>query len=151
MNEANLHDANLRGAQMENANLRDTKLESASLRLANLRGARLTGTQLINANLKYVDLKGARMDGATNLRGAHFQGAALKDSDYSSVTWEQAQIDQSFGDASVLLPDEIQRPRHWSIGKLDENTYNKALARWRRDPEKYMRPPNLVSTSAKPQ
>ena len=55
-------DANLRGADLINANLSGANLSGANLINANLRGANLSGANLINANLSYADLSGANID-----------------------------------------------------------------------------------------
>ena len=68
---ANLTDANLRGADLGGANLTDANLGGANLRGANLRGADLGG-----ANLRGADLEGA------NLTGANLRGADLEDEFY---------------------------------------------------------------------
>lgn len=59
----------------ERANLRGADLEGADLRYANLKGADLEG-----AYLRYADLRGADLEGA-NLRGAYLEGAYLEDAD----------------------------------------------------------------------
>ena len=62
--------ADLRGANLIDANLID----------ANLRGADLSDANLIDANLRGADLSDANLSGA-NLRGADLRGADLSDSD----------------------------------------------------------------------
>ncbi|EIX0428128.1 pentapeptide repeat-containing protein [Salmonella enterica] len=65
---ADLCDANLRGADLRDANLCD----------ANLRGANLRDANLCDANLRGANLRGANLYGA-NLRGANLYGADLPD------------------------------------------------------------------------
>jgi uncharacterized protein YjbI with pentapeptide repeats len=66
--------ANLRGANLEGADLRRANLEGADLEGANLRGADLEGADLRGANLRGAYLRGADLRGA-NLRGAYLYGA----------------------------------------------------------------------------
>jgi hypothetical protein len=66
---ADLIDANLIGADLIGANLRDADLRGADLIGANLRDADLRGANLIDANLRGADLRGADLIDA-NLRGA---------------------------------------------------------------------------------
>ncbi|EAV2544410.1 pentapeptide repeat-containing protein [Salmonella enterica subsp. enterica serovar Cotham] len=65
--------ADLRGADLRNANLYGADLRGADLRNANLYGADLRGADLRNANLYGADLRNA------NLRGANLRGANLPD------------------------------------------------------------------------
>ncbi|EBV8003425.1 pentapeptide repeat-containing protein [Salmonella enterica subsp. enterica serovar Braenderup] len=85
---ANLCDADLRGANLCGANLCDADLRGADLRGANLCGANLCGADLCGANLCDADLRGANLCGANlcgadlcgaNLCGADLRGADLRD------------------------------------------------------------------------
>jgi uncharacterized protein YjbI with pentapeptide repeats len=69
--DADLSDADLRGANLSGADLRDADLSGANLSGANLRGADLSGADLNGANLRGADLNGA------NLRGADLSDAEL--------------------------------------------------------------------------
>ncbi|EAR7288923.1 pentapeptide repeat-containing protein [Salmonella enterica] len=73
LRNANLYGADLRGADLRNANLYGADLRGADLRNANLYGADLRGADLRNANLYGADLRNA------NLRGANLRGANLPD------------------------------------------------------------------------
>ena len=72
--EADLYKADLRGANLYEANLRDANLCGANLRDANLRGADLCGANLYEADLREANLRGADLCGA-NLRDANLCGA----------------------------------------------------------------------------
>ena len=83
---ADLRDANLRGANLHNANLRDANLRGANLHNANLHNANLRGANLRNANLCDADLHNANLRNANlcdadlhnaNLYGADLYGADL--------------------------------------------------------------------------
>ena len=76
--DADLRDANLRDANLCGANLRDANLRSANLSGANLRDADLRCANLCGANLYGADLRGADLRGA-NLYGADLRGANLRD------------------------------------------------------------------------
>ena len=77
---ANLRGANLCGANLRDANLRDADLRDADLRGANLRDANLRDANLRDANLRDADLCGANLCGA-GLRDADLCGAGLRDAD----------------------------------------------------------------------
>ena len=79
---ANLHEANLRGADLygadlREANLRGADLYGANLHEANLHEANLRGVNLHEANLHEADLRGADLREA-NMRGADLYGANLQ-------------------------------------------------------------------------
>ena len=60
---ANLQDANLWGANLRSANLQDANLRSANLQDANLRSANLQDANLWGANLQDANLRGANLRG----------------------------------------------------------------------------------------
>ena len=77
---ANLCDADLRGANLRDANLCDADLRGANLRGANLRGANLRDANLCDADLRGANLRGANLRDA-NLCGANLCGANLRGAD----------------------------------------------------------------------
>ncbi|EBT6253263.1 pentapeptide repeat-containing protein [Salmonella enterica] len=79
--DANLCGANLRDANLCGANLCDADLRGADLFDADLRGADLRGADLRGANLCDADLRGA------DLRGADLRGANLCDADLPDLTF----------------------------------------------------------------
>ena len=66
---ANLSGANLRWADLSEANLSEANLSGADLRWASLSGADLRGANLRGADLRWASLSGANLSGA-DLRGA---------------------------------------------------------------------------------
>ncbi|WZX60004.1 pentapeptide repeat-containing protein [Salmonella enterica subsp. diarizonae serovar 58:r:z53] len=91
LRDANLRGANLRGADLYDANLRDADLRGANLYGANLRGADLYGANLYDANLRDANLRGANLRGAdlygANLRGADLRGADLYGANLPDLTF----------------------------------------------------------------
>ena len=73
---ANLHNANLSGADLRGADFHGANLHNADLSSANLRGADFHGANLHNANLSGADFYGANLLNA-NLRGADLHNADL--------------------------------------------------------------------------
>ncbi|MCA0206715.1 MAG: pentapeptide repeat-containing protein [Proteobacteria bacterium] len=149
---AHMEGANLTHARLENtdfafARMRWANLERSRLDGANLCDARLEGTSFWRARLAGVYLSEARMSDRTNLKHAIFQGVGLQSVDWSSVKISQEQVDASFGDRSVILPDTLTRPRHWPDWALPQQakdggpTYDSELAKWRADPASYTPPP----------
>ncbi|EHZ3910447.1 pentapeptide repeat-containing protein [Salmonella enterica] len=78
---ANLRGANLCDADMRDANLCGADLCDADLRGANLRDADLCGADLRDANLRNANLRNA------NLRGANLRGADLRDANLPDLTF----------------------------------------------------------------
>jgi hypothetical protein len=89
LTEADLSGANLTGANLTNADLTNANLTGADLTRTNLRGAFLRGANLTRASLIRANLRGAFLDEHydrflnkyfyTDLTGADFTGATLKD------------------------------------------------------------------------
>jgi uncharacterized protein YjbI with pentapeptide repeats len=104
-----LDNANLRGA-----NLADADLDYISMEGANMRYTHLVGTDLSNANLSNVDLGRAYFDNV-DLSGANLNGTDLSVVDLRDVRGlTQDQIDEATGDDSTQLPDDLERPTNWS-------------------------------------
>ena len=80
LRDANLYGADLRGADLRDAYLRGAYLRGADLYGANLRGAYLRGADLLDANLYGAYLRDANLRGA-NLCGADLRGANLYGAD----------------------------------------------------------------------
>ena len=78
--KANLWDADLRGANLRDADLRDADLRGANLWDADLRGANLRDANLWDADLRDANLRDANLWDA-DLRGADLRGADLRDAD----------------------------------------------------------------------
>ncbi len=90
--------ANLFGANLRGANLSDADLRCANLFGANLRGANLSDADLRCANLSNADLFGANLRGANlsdaNLRNADLRCADLRNADLCRADLCEASIDQ---------------------------------------------------------
>ncbi|EJF9768253.1 pentapeptide repeat-containing protein [Salmonella enterica] len=108
---ANLFDANLRGADLRGANLFDADLRGANLCGANLFGADLRGANLFDANLFDADLRGADLRGANlfdaNLCGADLRGANLFDADLRGADLRGANLfDADLPDLTFVILGE---------------------------------------------
>ncbi|MCF3974057.1 pentapeptide repeat-containing protein [Paracoccus salsus] len=157
LNGARLEGATLVGARLQGANLLGARLDGADLRMARLDGAelwwaRLDGAFLWKARLEGAELWRARLQGAnlrmvrlvcTSLGASAWDGAALKEVDLSSaseVTREQVQ--SSFGDASVILPDHLRPPPgHWPDWNLGIQEFDDQWRLWQADRANYRPPP----------
>jgi uncharacterized protein YjbI with pentapeptide repeats len=98
---ANLSSVDMTEARLKGANLTEANLSGADLSRANLSAAHLSAAQLIAADLA-----------AANLRGASLLAADLR----RAKNLTQEQINLAYGDEHTKLPDDLQRPAHWSKG-----------------------------------
>lgn len=140
---ANLTKINLKNvygvlAKFEGANLSYANFDKAYITVANFDGANLSNAQLSNADISYCSFRGADFsdayfDEATDLTNSDFKGAALRETDLSTLTISVQQLEQMFGDATVILPHgkgpkDPEWPSHWSKEELDFNDFPK---QWR--------------------
>ncbi len=124
LSDAHLEGADLWHAKLEDATLFRSHMERAILMDADLDGALLQGTYLEGTNLHSASLRGAllasiHISPATNFSNADLTCAGFWDVDCSSTEITQEQVDMVFGDASVTLPDRINRPPHWTHERLN--------------------------------
>ncbi|MCE5334936.1 MAG: pentapeptide repeat-containing protein [Desulfobacteraceae bacterium] len=92
LERANLHSAILMGTNLEGANLFRVKANVANMSLANLRSANLRETALVGTNLARADLEEADLDGA-DLEGANLQGCNLRRARLTNVNLKLASFD----------------------------------------------------------
>jgi uncharacterized protein YjbI with pentapeptide repeats len=137
LTHARLDQANLNAAKLTNARSDYADFAGASLTRANLDGASLRFTTLSNADLEAADLSGAdlahtRLDQA-NLSAANFTNARLDYADFAGANLTKAnlcgaslhhvknltaaQIEDSIGSASTILPPHLQGSVSWSVAK----------------------------------
>jgi uncharacterized protein YjbI with pentapeptide repeats len=143
---AKLQGAELIGAQMQEADLRWAQMQRAELNRAHLQGADLRGAQIQEANLSWTEMQGALLTGSeeepSSLQSTSFKGSdtsllAIKHVNFSGAKdISQQQINQMFGDTTVIIPDGLHRPCHWAKQDLEfedwvPETNNSFVAHWR--------------------
>lgn len=126
--DANLNGAWLSGVQLRRATLSDAHLDETDLDGADLRGAFLDRAELDGADLSQADLRGANLDRAiltnADLRHASFDGATLTGAIFTdarlnranlakSIGLKPGQLDLAEGDNQTKLPPYIPRPKSW--------------------------------------
>ena len=98
LNNFDLSEANLRGANFSQANLSQ----------ANLRGADFRGVNLSKANLRGADFSQA------NLRGANFSQANLRGANFSQANLSRANLSRAnLIRTKNLTPAQIKSARNW--------------------------------------
>ncbi|NBQ28604.1 MAG: pentapeptide repeat-containing protein [Rhodobacteraceae bacterium] len=116
--------AQLRGAQLNGADLSDAQLNGADLYLARLNEANLIGAQL---------------NGSFGLRFAELRGAWARHLDFTDVTIPREQLHEMFGDASVILPEALQPPpAHWPTVDSFWFDARDEWKSWLQDPDGYV-------------
>lgn len=138
LRRANLSHAELQSARLERANLFRARLERAVLNSARLEWADLSWARLGRANLIEANLSRARLIGSqkavmnlnsTDLKEANFSATALRYVDLSRTDLTKLRnFGDSFGDASVRLPQGTKAPCQWGKGTLNDREY---YGRWR--------------------
>lgn len=84
MAEADLRDADLKGAEIREANLTGADIKNAVLAGVNMRDTDLSETSFINADIVNANLQEANLSGA-NIEKADFTGADLESADLSEA------------------------------------------------------------------
>ena len=85
------------------------------------------------------------MDDATLFEDTVLCGTAMRRVNATSIQISQEQINSTFGDASVILPDDIPRPAHWPDWTLPIHGRHAVQTEWRKwqdNPDGYPVPKN---------
>ena len=114
---ATLHETKLDDVDLGNALLTDADLSGAEIRKANLKGAKIYRAEFFETQLAESDFTESELS-----------GTAFKNVDLRQTVITQGQLDKTFGDGSVKLPDHLQRPDFWPKEDLDWIEFE---ARWR--------------------
>ena len=128
---ANLDRRDLQNVDLRNANLIGAQLQGADLLGAQLQGANLIEAQLQGANLFQAQMQGAELHGAqmsddTNLGGATLRGAAISWADATTMAKLRPFWLGIFADGTFTLRDGTQRPDHWAEDELEHRSWNPA-------------------------
>src|SRR3954447_20725888 len=123
---ADLTSANLKGIDpqenmfvLDNVNLRGINLQDADLDHISLKGSDVSQAHLVNTNLSDATLSDVNLEHSylsnVDLSGATLSGADLSGTNLQTATGlTQEQIDEAKGDGRTQLPDDLQRPANWS-------------------------------------
>ena len=130
LRRANLSDADLSGADLRRANLSDADLRRANLSDADLSGADLSDADLRRANLSDADLSDA------DLRRANLSDADLSGADLSGANLRRADLSGSQGllDAINYMEANFERTDEGYIVYKSFNSNYTAPDRWKIEP-----------------
>ena len=108
---------NLRSARLQDAGFRFATLSAADLEAADMSGADLVHARFDRANLSAANLSNALLDHAdfadANLTKVNLSGASL----YLAKNLTQAQLEESIGSDSTILPPHLQESVSWSVAR----------------------------------
>jgi uncharacterized protein YjbI with pentapeptide repeats len=115
------------------ADMSATFLANTDLRRCTFIGTQLEGSHLRNANCQGSQFIISQFGITTSLEGTNFRGAAMRSVDLTNVSIGAKQLNDLFGDASVILPGghgpgHADWPEHWPEEKLDWGEFED---RWR--------------------
>lgn len=153
---ANFSNARLEEVKFKHSILVDTNfskstLEYARLDYSKLNDAKFVGTKLLECKMRYVNLSDAILSylslekvfltGAkfwsTVFEEVDFEGVNIKDASFQEVFLEGADLTEvelgsTFGDGSVELLPDVERPQHWPKQKLGDQ-FDTAYKKWSDD------------------
>jgi uncharacterized protein YjbI with pentapeptide repeats len=110
-----LNNANLQQADLFAANLQQAYLREANLQQADLSNAKLQRAYLWEVNLQYADLRWAR------LRQADLSKANLQYADLSKANLQQAELSKANLQGTNLTEAKLQRARLWQVNLQQVN------------------------------
>lgn len=115
----NLSGLNYANTNFERASLEKTKLQNTNLENSNLKGANLTEVFLTKTNLQGADLTRAYLFGTwfqktilnnkTKLQNVNANFPVMREVDLSKLANIESLLDNAIGDASVILPEGVEK------------------------------------------
>ncbi len=118
----------LRGTALDRADLSGADFSQSRLDFARFSDVKLTSAKFVDAIVgwTYIEGRADRPVGRVDFAGAALLGVTFRNLDLSQATFEGSeQLNQTFADGSVLVPDGIARPCHWSDEVLTELEYQR--------------------------
>jgi len=127
MGPANGGPVNLKAARLQDAFLRFATLSAGNLEAADLSGADLVHARFDDADLRAANLSNAKLDHAdfagANLRDVNLSGASL----CHAKNLTQAQLEESMGSDSTILPLHLQGFVSWSARSQTKTNASRKL------------------------
>ena len=124
LEEVNFDNVELKGAVLNNVNMKSAHLNYAKLDGAKLNGAHLEGAFLNNALLNNVELQGA------HLENANLSHAQMKSVDLSDVDLRCANLTGTMLYWCNINPNKIKSAKNWKNAKYSSDTNeNKRIIR----------------------
>ncbi|QPJ65515.1 MAG: pentapeptide repeat-containing protein [Candidatus Nitrohelix vancouverensis] len=109
LSQAKLQFVNFSKANLESANLSKAKLQEANLQGAQAKNVDLSGASLLEANLYDANLENANLQGAQFNEDVQFDRANLRGANLISATGlTSSQITQAFSNKDTRLPEYLE-------------------------------------------
>lgn len=126
---ANLGEANLRGADLSGANLRGAYMKEANLWGANMNNAQLGGANLNRADARWAQLNGADLRGA-NMNGMDLRSAQLRKANLNGATFNWAKVTGAMLNEVTIVDVDMQGTifERANLTKVDFTSSNLLLA-----------------------
>ena len=127
LSNALLDHADFAGANLTKVNLCGASLSFATLSAADLEAADMSGADLVHARFDEANLSGANLSNAL-LDHADFAGANLTKVNlcganlYHAKNLTQAQLEESIGSDSTILPPHLRGSVSWSVARSQTET-----------------------------
>ncbi|MBU0643346.1 MAG: pentapeptide repeat-containing protein, partial [Alphaproteobacteria bacterium] len=117
---------------LSRVNLQAMRLSELNFEHATMNGVKLNG----------AELSGASLNGDTDLTAVHATGAALRAVNLKGVPKLEDLVTSAFGDASVILPDDIKHlvKDTWPDEELDDKEYHEEWNRFAKELKAYVPP-----------
>lgn len=142
LQDARMQNADVRAARLQGVDLKKARLHGAHFLKARMQGATFVGTRMYGCSLVATSMDGVLLrdiviDEHTRINEANLTGSAIKDADISRMRQLAEHLPKMFGDGTVILPPEIDRPLHWPKRNLSTIEFDREWRRWQADPESY--------------
>ena len=157
LQKTDLRSTNLEGACLKSRYLEGTVLNRVSLDNTNLQDAKIRSAELVHTTLIEADLRGAEFAGGklteVNFGGSRLQcvrfdrptfknveffnaklnGVSFQRTDLSRTYHLLDQLNVTFGDDSVILPEHLKpAPDHWDEKRLDDDEFHTKWEEWKK-------------------
>ncbi len=126
----NMQCADISFTEMQDASLLDANMQGADLTFANMQGADISFTEMQGSNLSEAEMQGVNLRHVkmqdVQITSARKAAASVIWFDFTETKFEmdtlQEQLLEMFGHQNntiTTLPENMDRPEHWSIADLD--------------------------------
>ena len=130
-------------------------LRSSSFVVANMKSTTLGFTSLEDAEFTGADLTEAKFGSNKHLGSATFLHATttrigMNEIDLGNATLKQEQLEAMFGDTTVQIPQDLDRPAKWPNRDLEWAEFDAEYARYLTNPDAYIPPQDRDDAPSSP-
>ncbi len=92
----------------------DALITDCDLSDASFVGSYFSNTTISNSNLNRANFSDIAFGETTSFKQSSLKGTLFQNCDLSQTSLTQNQLDLTYGDRSVKLPDHLRAPKHWN-------------------------------------